>query len=228
MHRLWKSLQFFQKIHKIFFLINWSHKKIAFEIFWRLRRKSHPSTNVSTNDSTVLQFWLLRCNVIDPHCDWLKKTVRRKETTWSLPKKFIADNSRTSSFEFLVSSTIMVGNKTHLEFQNIAKIELNFYRAKEYLFSNVWSIKNRTSLSNDLLPCLVRFLMHQTLFSFGIWSFSAKTISGFFSAYRSTGFPNVQPITIQHYLALHCDSLNTKKSDAPESWEKLWYRLDLA
>ena len=134
---------------------------------------------------------------MDLHCDWLKNTrwskfmshfrttVRRKETTWSLPKKFIVDNSRTSSFEFLVSLTIMVGNKTHLEFQNIAKIELNFYRAKEYLFSYVWSIKNRTSLSNDLLLCLVRFLMHQTLFSFGIWSFSAKTISGLVGGFFS-------------------------------------------
>ena len=31
---------------------------------------------------------------------------------------------------------------------------------------NVWCIKNRTKLSNVLLLCLVRFLMHQTLLLF--------------------------------------------------------------
>ena len=64
----------------------------------------------------------------------VEKTVRRKETTWSLPKKFIADNSRTSSFEFLVSLTIMVGNKTLLKFQSITKIKLNFYPACKRIF----------------------------------------------------------------------------------------------
>ena len=78
-----------------------------------------------------------------------RTTVRRKETTWSLPKKFIVDNSRTSSFEFLVSLTIMVGNKTHLEFQNITKIKLNFYRAKEYLF--IIFIWDQEFLSRDHL-----------------------------------------------------------------------------
>ena len=118
----------------------WHHMwMLPLDIFWRLRRKSHPSTNVSTNDSTGLQFWLLLCIVIgwknskwSKFMSYFRTTVRRKETTWSLPKKFIADNSRTSSFEFLVSSTIMVGNKTHLGFQNITKIKLNLYRAKEY------------------------------------------------------------------------------------------------
>ena len=141
------------------------------------------------------------------YCDgpplWLvEKSVRRKETTWSLPKKFIVDNSRTSSFEFLVSLTIMVGNKTHLKFQSITKIKLNFY------------------------PACKRIFVYY--FHLGSGVFKPRLFKFFFSAFRSTGFPDVQPITIQHCLALHCDSLNPQNSDAPESWEKLWYRLDLA
>ena len=184
------------KIQKNFFFDKLKPQKNSFEIFWRLRWKYIPSFYQCFNQWQHSSAILIAALYCDGPPLWLvEKKVRRKETTWSLPKKFIADNSRTSSFEFLVSSTIMVGNKTHLKFQNITKIKLNFYRAKEYLFSIfIWNLE----------------FLSQDHFSF-------------FSAFRSTGFPDVQPKTIQH-----CDSLNPKKSDAPESWEKLWYRLDLA
>ena len=111
------------------------------KILWRLRRKSHPSTNVSTNDSTALQFWLLHCIVIgwknsgwSKFMSYFRTPIRRKVSIWSLPKKFIADNSRTSSFEFFVSLTIMVGNKTHLRFQNITKIKLNYRIFVHYFY----------------------------------------------------------------------------------------------
>ena len=118
-------------------------QKISFEIFWRLRWKYIPSFYQCFNQWQHSSAILIAALYCDGPPLWLvEKKVRRKETTWSLPKKFIADNSRTSSFEFLVSSTIMVGNKTHLKFQNITKIKLNFYRAKEYLFSIfIWNLE---------------------------------------------------------------------------------------
>ena len=44
-------------------------------------------------------------------------------------------------------------------------------KSRILICSNVWCLENRTNLSNALLLCLVRFLMHQTLLSFSILCF---------------------------------------------------------
>ena len=47
--------------------------------------------------------------------------------------------------------------------------------------TNVWCIKNRTKLTNVLLLCLVRFLMHQTLVAADTTSYKLLVISNLIS-----------------------------------------------